>query len=482
MSEFEIAKVGKRSVGGIFALISRTFFLNIISYGASLVIFTILTPREIGVYTAAIAGQRVISFFADFGLGAALVQRREKLTRDDLTTVFTLQAFVTLFLFLLVLLTQGFIVSFFKLGEAGSRLFLVLVFLVFLSSFKTIPSILLERAINFQKLIAPQIIEVFIFNLVLVTLVLKGFGINGYTWAFLISGIVGIPFYYIVSPWKIGIGITRESLGHLRYGIQFQAKNVLATIKDDFLTVFLAKILSFTELGYIGFAQRNAFFAYRFIVDNVTKVTFSTYSRLQDNKKMLKTAIEKSLFFVSASIFPLISGIVVVSPYIISYFPRWQGKWEPALLSLIFFSLNALISSLSGILVNVLDATGRVRLTLKLMTLWTLSTWILTPILIYLYGYNGVSIASFLIALTIVLTIFLVKRVVEFSFFKSILKPLVCSVIMAVFVFVSASLYAVDLLTLSIIIVSGAFIYGFSLYAIARGDLERDIKMIFAKT
>lgn len=482
MSEFEIAKVGRRSIQGIFALISRTFFLNIISYGASLVIFTILTPREIGVYTAAIAGQRVISFFADFGLGAALVQRKEQLTRDDLTTVFTLQSFVTLFLFLLVLFTQEFIISFFKLGEAGSRLFLVLAFLVFLSSFKTIPSILLERAINFQKLIVPQIIEAFIFNLLLIILVLKGFGINGYTWAFLISGIVGTPFYYIVSPWKIGIGITRESLGHLRYGIQFQAKNVLATIKDDFLTVFLAKILSFTELGYIGFAQRNAFFAYRFIVDNVTKVTFSTYSRLQDNKKMLKVAIEKSLFFVSASIFPLILGIIVVSPYVISYFPRWQGKWEPALLSLIFFSLNALISSLSGILVNVLDATGRVRLTLKLMTLWMLSTWILTPILIYLYGYNGVSIASFMIALTIVITIFLVKRVVEFSFFKSILKPLICSAIMAVFIFVLASRYAIDLLTLSIIIVSGAFIYGVNLFVIARGDLKIDIKMLFAKT
>ncbi|MBI3092968.1 MAG: oligosaccharide flippase family protein [Candidatus Levybacteria bacterium] len=482
MDQLDIAKVGRRSVQGISALISRTFFLNIISYGASLVIFTILSPREIGVYTAAIAGQRIISFFADFGLGAALVQRREQLTRDDLTTVFTLQMLTTFFLFLLVIFTQGFIVSFFKLGEAGARLFLVLVFLVFLSSFKTIPSILLERAINFQKLIVPQIIEAFIFNLVLVALVLKGLGIDGYTWAFLIAGIVGIPFYYLVSPWKIGIGITRKSLGHLRYGIQFQAKNVLATVKDDFLTVFLAKILSFAELGYIGFAQRNAFFAYRFIVDNVTKVTFSTYSRLQNNKKMLKNAIEKSLFFVSASIFPLLLGIIITAPYIVSYFPKWQGKWEPALLSLTFFSLNALISSLSGILVNVLDATGRVKLTLKLMTLWTLLTWIFTPILIYLYGYNGVSIASFLIALTIVLTIFLVKKVVEFSFFKSILKPLACSIIMAIFVFVSAPLYVKDLLTLGIIIGGGALIYAISLYSIARRDLEADIKMIFAKT
>lgn len=80
------------------------------------------------------------------------------------------------------------------------------------------------------------------------------------------------------------------------------------------------------------------------------------------------------------------------------------------------FSLNALVSSMSGILVNVLDATGRVKTTLKLMILWTILTWIFTWIGIFIFGYNGVAIASFIITLTIFITIRLVKEKFNFVF------------------------------------------------------------------
>lgn len=477
MDEVDILTVGKRSVHGIIALISRTFFLNVISYGTSLVIFTVLTPLDFGIYTAAIAGQRIISFFTDLGFGAALIQKKEPLEKSELKTAFSVQVVVTLFFFVVVLIFRDQIANFFQLGEKSLRLFLVLVFLIFLSSFKIIPSILLERKINFQKLVIPQIVESFVFNAILVVLVLRGYGIDSYSFAFLVSAFVGIPFYYVVSPWKISFGIDRKSLKYLHYGIQFQAKNILATVKDDILTVFLAKTLSFTELGYIGFGQRNAFFAYRFIVDNVTKVTFSAYARLQDDVSLLKLAIEKSLFLVSSAVFPLLFGLIIVAPYVVAYFPRWQHKWEPALISLIFFSLNAVVSSLSGILVTVLDATGRVKQTLRLMVLWTALTWVLTPIAISLFGYSGVAIASFLITLTIGITVYLVKQIIDFRFFQSIYKPLFCSIAMSAFVFLTARMFVVDFISLGIIIILGAMIY-ISLMSFFAKEIRDDIKQL----
>jgi len=186
-----------------------------------------------------------------------------------------------------------------------------LIFTIFLSSFKTIPSILLERKIRFDKLVLPQIAEVLIFNIILITLMLKNFGIESFSWAFLVSSIAGIPLYYFISPWRIGVGINKKSLVHLKFGLQFQAKNVLATIKDDLLTVILVRLLTFTEIGYIGFAQRISLFAYRYIVDSVTKVTFSAYSRIQSDLGVLKLAIEKSLFFTTSLMFPILTGLIL---------------------------------------------------------------------------------------------------------------------------------------------------------------------------
>ncbi|MDP3988168.1 MAG: oligosaccharide flippase family protein [Candidatus Levybacteria bacterium] len=481
MDDLDVGTIGRKSAHGVLALISRQFLLNLISLGTSLVIFTYLKQSEVGIYTAVVAMQRIISFFTDFGLGAALVQKKEEISREDIKTVFTLQSSVTLLFFIIVFLLIKPISGFFNLDFSGQVLLLVLVFSIFLSSFKIIPSILLERTINFQKLIIPQIIESLAFNLILVILVLKGMGINSYSFAFLVSSVIGIPFYFYIKPWKIGIGINKKSLSHLKFGLQFQAKSILGTIKDDFLTVILAKFLGFVELGYIGFAQRLSFFMFRYIVDSVTKVTFSTYSRVQSDLAFLKKAIEKSLFFVSTAMFPTLTGLAILSPYVISFFPGWHNKWEPAVISIIFFCLNGLISSLSGILVNVLDGTGRVKTTLKMMVLWTTLTWVLTPILIKIYGFNGVSIASFIVALTIVITIRLVKGIVDFNFFESIKKPLIAVFIMDIVVFFISKMIIKDILTLIFVMILGGAIYSIILLSIAGKEIRNDLQKIFLK-
>ncbi|MDZ4228236.1 MAG: oligosaccharide flippase family protein [Candidatus Levybacteria bacterium] len=475
MEILNVDSIIKRSIRGIFTLISRTFILNIISFVSFMVITSALAASEIGIYVAVIAIQRVISFFTDFGLGAALVQKKEELKQEDITTTFTVQALITFLIFIIVFVFLGKFAILFRLNAEAQRLLLVLVFTIFLSSFKTIPSILLERSLKFGKLVLPQIAESLVFNGIVVILVLKSYGIASFSWAFLISSLIGIPFYYLVSPWKIRIGINRKSLNHLKYGMQFQAKNILGTIKDDLLTVILIRFLSFTQIGYIGFAQRLAFYAYRFVVDSVTKVTFSAYSRAQHDLAFLKQAIEKSLFFVSASMFPILFGLIVVSPYLIKFYPNWHNKWEPAAFSIVFFCLNAAVSSLSGILVNVLDATGRVKVTLRLMVMWTVLIWILTPLLIYLYGYNGVSVASFLVTTTIFYTVFLVKKIVEFKFISSIAKPLISTLLMTIVVYILSNLFAKDLLSLVFVILTGGIAYSVCLLVLSGKELKADL-------
>lgn len=475
MEKLNVDLIIKRSIRGVFTLISRTFFLNIISLLAFLVITSVLQASEIGIYIAVIAIQRVISFFTDFGLGAALIQKKDELKQEDITTSFTVQALISFSIFILITVFLGRFAAFFKLNMDAQGLLLVLVFTIFLSSFKTIPSILLERSLKFGKLVFPQIIESLTFNGILVALVLGGYGLSSFSWAFLISSLIGIPFYYLVSPWKLRVGIDRVSLGYLRYGIQFQAKNILATIKDDLLTVILIRFLTFTQIGYIGFAQRLAFYIFRYVVDSVTKVTFSAYSRAQNDLLFLKNAIEKSLFFVSASMFPILFGLIVISPYLIKFYPNWHNKWEPAVFSIVFFCLNAVVSSLSGILVNVLDATGKVKITLRLMVLWTVLIWILTPLFIYFYGYNGVSVASFLVTTTIVYTVFLVKKIVKFNFLSSIIKPLVASFLMTIAVFTLSNLFAKDFLSLVFVILIGAAVYSVCLFAFSGKELKTDL-------
>lgn len=486
MEELDITSITKRSVQGIISLISRQFILKLISFASAIIIATKLSAEEFGTYVIIITIQQIISFFTDFGLGAALVQKKGELEQHEIDTVFTIQFLVTSIIFLVVFLgrnlTKNFIYFFTKsnVSETGIWLLVALILTIFLSSFKLIPSILLERKIQHQKLVIPQIAEQFAFNIVLVILLLRGLGLASYTWAFAISSVISIPLYYLVSPWKIQFGIHNESLSHLKFGTQFQAKNILANIKDKFLKLFLGASLGSKKIGYIGFAETWSFYAYSFIVDSVVKVSFATYSRLQEEKEHVRLTIEKSLFFVSATIFPINVGMLITMPYIISFVPKWH-KWEPSIISIIFLSLNATISSLSGILINVLDANGKVKTTLQLMVIWTALTWFLTIILIKYFDYNGYAIASFIVTLTIVYTIFLVKQVVQFDFLKSIYKPTLATIIMAISVIILSKVMARDMITLIFVIIMGGAIYISLMYLIAGKEIISDIKMLLIR-
>lgn len=482
MEELELNVIISRAVGGVFALISRNIVLKLIATAASLIVFSKLSPGDVGIYTIVVAFQQVLSFFTDFGLGAALVQKKEQVTQADITTVFTLQALVTFGIFIFVLLLLQPITQFLKLNTAGVYLLLSLVFSIFLSSFKLIPSILLERKIQFSKLVIPHIIESLTFNLILIMLVLQNYGVMSYTWAFLISSLVGIPVYYYISPWKFSFGIERKSLHLLKFGTQFQLKNILATIKDNLLFIFLPKFLPLSQIGYIGFAQKISLLPYGYFVDTVTKVMFSAYARMQHDTAVMKKAIEKSLFFISFAIFPTMIGLIITMPHIIQYMPlHWNNKWEATYTSIIFFSLNAILSSLSSILINVLDANGKVKITLYLMVLWTILTWVLTPLLIVKYGFDGVAMASFLISLTIGITIILVKRIVEFRFFKSIYKPAIASICMGVLVLFMDKFLVTNLFSLIVIMIVGGVIYMALMFILARNEVKKDLRLLLKK-
>lgn len=486
MEELDATVIKKRSVQGILSLISRQFILKLISFATALVVYTTLSPEESGTYIIVMTIQQIISFFTDFGLGAALIQKKGELEQNEITTVFTVQFFITLLILLVLFVFKDslnniiYIFTKSRVTESGVLLLIALAFTFFLSSFKLIPSILLERKIQFHRLVIPQIVESLVFNAIFIILVLRGFGLNSYTWAFAVSSLVSVPVYYFVAPWHIQFGVTKGALAHLKFGAQFQAKNVLANFKDKFLRLFLGANFGGSKIGYIGFAETWAFYAYSFIVDSVTKVSFSTYSRLRDEKEHLQETLEKSLFFVSLTMFPITVGLMLTMPYFISYIPRWH-KWEPAVISFIFLSLNAMVSSLSGILVSVLDANGHVKVTLRLMGIWTVLTWVLTLVFIRYYDFNGYAVASFIVTLTIVYTVHLVKKVVKFNFLQSIYQPVVATVVMGSTVYFLSRLFVHDIFTLVFVIIIGGVVYTLSIYALAGKQIISDIKTIFIK-
>ena len=473
-----MSAVAQRSVKGVFALVSRTFVIQIVSLAASFILSVFLQPSVFGVFFVVSAIIAFLSYFSDIGLAAALIQKKEQVTEDDLRTTFTIQQILIGTLVIIALLASGQIGKFYNLDSQGVLLFQALVISFFMSSLKTIPSIILERSLRFDKLVIPQIVETLVFNVTAVVLAVSGFGISSFTYAVLGRGVSGLAVIYFIQPWKVSFGFSRSVAKRLlSFGIPFQANSVLALVKDDLIPVYLGKVLPLAEVGYIGFAKKWALTPLRLIMDNVIRITFPSFSRLQSEKNLLRLGIEKSLFVGTAVIFPSLIALVILAPYIIELIPRYE-KWSPALLSLSLFSFDAFLSSISTPITNALNAIGKIKITLFFMIFWTAATWILTPLFVILYGFNGVSFAAALISTSVAAVVYVSRRYIEFDVIKAVRKPFFASAVMGVVLYFVSSSTANNIFTFFMTVFVAVIIYIGILYYLAKDEIRVDVRFV----
>jgi O-antigen/teichoic acid export membrane protein len=351
--EITIDTVKSRAVKGVLLLTGRTFILSIISLVATGLLTVFLEPSQFGIFWIVSAIVNFLAYFSDVGLAAALIQKKEKPSDADLRTTFTVQQILVITILLIVFGGTPIFAKFYHLSKDGIFLLYSLGISLFLSSLKTIPSILMERELEFGKLVIPQIVENLVFNILAVFLAWKGFGTASFTWAVLARGVVGLVIIYILRPWRPSVGINKQSLkGLLSYGVPYQANTFLATIKDDGLTAVLGGVLGATGIGYLGWAQRWGYAPLRFFMDHVLKITFPAFARMQDNPEELKRTVTRSIFFICFLVFPMLIGLLSVAPILVNIIPRY-GKWTPALLALSLIGINTVFAAITTPLTNL---------------------------------------------------------------------------------------------------------------------------------
>ena len=476
VSEITIETVKSRAVKGVLVLTGRTFFLSIISLIATGFLTVFLEPSQFGIFWIVSAIVSFLSYFSDVGLAAALIQKKKKPREVDLRTTFTFQQILVLAIFLIMIGGSSIFSKVYQLSKDGLLLFYSLGFSLILSSLKTIPSILLERELEFGKLVIPQVVENLVYNLIVVFLAWRGFGISSFTWAVLARGIVGLVLIYILKPWRPALGINKKSIKELlTYGVPYQANTFLAAIKDNGLTAVLGGILGATGVGYLGWAQKWGYAPLRFFMDHVLKITFPAFARMQDNSGELKRTVTRSIFFICFLVFPMLFGLLSVAPILVNIIPRYS-KWTPALLALSLIGINTVFAAITTPLTNLLNSIGKIKITFKLMVMWTALAWMLVPILAIKFGVNGAALGYALVSSSSIVTIFITKKFVNFSLWESALKPLIASVVMGIGVLGMRHYLPDTWTTMIILIVLGFFIYIVTSYFLIGHSLIEDIK------
>lgn len=474
MAEVDIQTISRKAVRGALSLTFRRVALLSLNFiTINLILAKILPVSTIGIFNIANSILGFFTFFSDIGLAAALI-RKQDLKPEDLKTTFTIQEVLAFGITLIIIYFAPQLASLYKLDENSVWLIRALGLGFFLTSLKVIPSVLLERNLNFGRLVWVEVLETLVFNVLLIILSLSNFGIAAFSFASIARSIAGTSVIYLIAPWRLSVGFSKSAARELlNFGVPFQLNSLLALLKDQLVPLVIAKLVGSIGIGYITWSKNVAFIPLE-IMFIMTRVTFPAFSRLQDNPEALRKTLEKSLFLTGFFLYPMLAGVLALAPSLIAHVV--SSKWQPALPLVYLFGITAFWATLSSPFTNFLSAIGKIGITLKLMIMWTILEWVLAPLLTLLYGFIGMGIDSALISFTSIVPIIIIKRLINIEIFGNIWQTILSSAIMGVAVFYLARIFAVNFLSTFLMVIPGVLIYGLMMMVFARARMLTYIK------
>lgn len=414
---------------------------EIISKILQLVIFVYLArifgPFEFGNFGFALAFSGIVIIIADFGLTTLLVREISR-NKDEEKKYFS-NALAVKILFSIVTFSATFLYLGFMdySGTIMAVTYIMVLFMVlqsftdsFYSVFRAFERMHYDALIKVLRMV---ILSILIFatavnnaNLIFVTLM---FPITEFI-VLVISSMLYVRFFGRLTI-KFDFGFIRNLI---RKSSPFCLSLVFTSLLLYVSNIMLQKMRGSAEVG-VYTAAFNILIGITFIPLMYSNAVFPVFSRyfIKDDS-LLKFAYKKSFMYMAIFGFPMAVGIYIYAENIISlvYGSGYLGSIT-ALKVLCFFVALRFINIISG---TVLSAINRQGSRVASQGLVAVTSIILNLILIPKFGFVGAAFATIISESFFVFLYyyFIKKYKLGFGIFKTSIKPLIASVIMAIII------------------------------------------------
>ncbi|MCM2267379.1 MAG: oligosaccharide flippase family protein [Elusimicrobiales bacterium] len=456
----DIEELKRRSFSGIGTLVKRQVAVRLLSFFANIALARLLVPEVFGVYAIVTFVVQFFSTFGDVGIGAALIQKKRELTREEISSTFWLQQLLVLLVVCAVIAAAPLAARVYpSLPSYGSWLIRAMALSFALASFKTVPAILMERKLDFGRIALVDIAETAVFYASVLALAFGGYGVWSFIVAALLRSFSGACLIYLLSGWRPTADFKFSGVREIiSFGLPYQGNTILGFVKDAVIPLFVGAYSGAAAVGFVNWARSSAF-APLMLSEAFGRVAFPAFSRIQADRDMLARAVERSMRAITLLMFPITSLMVALGPEIISVV--FTDKWLPALPAYYFYCTSPLVIGVVLPMYSAILALGRSGIVLKMMLSLFVLEWGLGVPLVMFFGFNGIAVSQPFIAL---LFCFVYLRVLHSESVQvSVLINIRVSLISALLAGMAARLLMGTLcpspLTLAAAALSGAAVY-----------------------
>ena len=440
----------------------------------------LLDPRDFGVF--AMAGFVTVTLAAvlEVGLAAALIQRPKPPTREEFQTFFSLQLLVVSVLVAGLFLLAPRLLGWLHLDPGLRWILLALLPCPWISGLGAMSCVRLDRSLRYGVLAKMDVLRVLTYVGVALPLAYWGWGVWSLVIAIVASTAARSAVAFQAAPWPIGIRLGFSGMGKtLRSGVLFQASTLTSLFRDYIPVLLAGPRFGEQTVGYLNWAKNMTFYSSQAITQAVSRVTFPSVSRIQQDPQAVRQMAQTSFKYVNLITFPGILLFAALIPEFVQVV--FTSKWAPAIPAFYFYSIRMLGSNITTLYIAVLNGLGKIEISLRILVWWTVLDWALALALCSRFGFTGVAMAYAIGVIPIAAWLVLqLNKLAKVDFLRSFVFPLAVSGVAATAVWLAKSGSQASWLTLAGWIAGGLVFYILLLLLIEGRSLLGDIRVFLA--
>ena len=334
-----------------------------IQYSVSFIMAAILAPELFGLLGMAMVFAGFAKNLANLGFRPVIIQRRD-VDKKLLSTLFWINsAFAGLMSLGLAILSP--VLSWSYQDERVWPIMAVLALTIFINSFATIPSALLQRKLEFSKLAIREIGAAVVSGVVGISMALMGTGVWALVSATVSTSIANVLFLNLAEPFRPEWTIDKKRLMEsVNFGINITGFGVFNYFSRAVDVLIIGIMLGPVSVGLYSLALRFMNMPRDSITSVVTRVLFPKMAKTQEDDSRLARFYTRSIHAVSLAAFPMMFGISSVADSFVRCL--LNSSWDEAIPIIQILAPIGAMNAVTVVSNQVYLAKGQSSLMLKL--------------------------------------------------------------------------------------------------------------------
>jgi len=338
-----MGQLRKQIVTGMSWVTLYIYVVRIIGFLATLVLAKLLTPEDFGLVAIGVLVIETTMIFGKFGIGQALIYRKDQLEPAANAAFFLVMAF-NLLLVMGLILGAPWVGDFFN-SPSVVPIIIWLSLTLLPNAVKIIPTVLLEKELKFKRLVLPEVIPALISAAGSIVAAVMGAGVWSLVIRQILYSFLGLIMVWWISPLKIHFQfdwkIFREIID---YGKHMITASLLLLVLYNIDNMIVGKIVGTTALGFYVLAFRIANLPVQEGSHVISKVMFPVFSKIRHDRTALRDGFLKVMKFVSAFCAPISLGMALYTPDLIRmiYGEKWLDTIIPLQILTVYGFIRAL--------------------------------------------------------------------------------------------------------------------------------------------